>query len=80
MNNTELHISDGAAAQITSLLAEEGNALRIAVEGGGCSGFQYKFAVENAEPTAQDLVFTHKDATVVVDDISLGLIKGSELD
>ena len=75
-----LQITDNAAAHINTLLTEENSAFRIAVEGGGCSGFQYKFSVDAAEPSAQDLTFTHNDATVVVDDISLGLIKGSELD
>jgi iron-sulfur cluster assembly accessory protein len=53
--------------------------LRLAVEGGGCSGFSYIFTVEDATKP-EDRVFEHHGARLVVDDISLDLVKGSTVD
>ena len=54
-------------------------ALRVAVEGGGCSGFSYKFDLaEDAE--ADDVVITRGDAKVLIDEISLVYMAGSEID
>jgi len=53
--------------------------LRVAVEGGGCSGFSYKF--EFAEKANEDdLVITRDGATVVIDEMSLEFLEGSEID
>ncbi len=53
--------------------------LRVAVDGGGCSGFQYRFdLVESAE--ADDLTIEHEGASAVVDSISLDLLRGSLID
>ena len=53
--------------------------LRVAVDGGGCSGFQYRFdLVEVAQP--DDLRVERDGATALVDDISLALLNGSEID
>lgn len=54
-------------------------ALRVAVNGGGCSGFQYEFAVAN-DRGADDLVVIQDGATVLVDSVSLGFLGGSTLD
>ena len=75
-----LSISASAARRLNKVLADEaGAALRISVKGGGCSGFQYAFEVESAR-AEDDLVVTRDGASVVVDPISLEMIKGSELD
>lgn len=76
-------LTDAAAAQINALKTKEGNValrFRITVKGGGCSGFQYEFSLDNHTPGPHDAVFTNHGAEVVVDDISLDVIKGSELD
>jgi iron-sulfur cluster assembly accessory protein len=75
-----ISISASAARRLTAILAgESGAALRISVKGGGCSGFQYAFDVEKTHAD-DDLVAVRDGATVVVDPVSLDLIKGSELD
>jgi iron-sulfur cluster insertion protein len=81
MDNSLL-ISDNAAAQILALLAAESNQkqrLRISVSGGGCSGFQYHFLFDE-EKLDEDHVFEHQGAQVIIDEISLKLLKGSLLD
>lgn len=77
---TDLTISENAARRLNVVLADEpGAALRISVKGGGCSGFSYVFDVDR-QRAAEDFVATRDGATVVVDPISLELLKGSELD
>ena len=75
-----LHISDSAASRINYLLSSEGEnrAFRVTVEGGGCSGFQYKFDFTNILP--DDLRFDKNGAKVVTDQTSLELLKGSTVD
>ena len=53
--------------------------LRVSVEGGGCSGFQYKFDVERAK-AADDLVINRDGAVVLIDPISVNYMAGSEID
>jgi iron-sulfur cluster assembly accessory protein len=74
-------ISERAAKRIGQILKSEGDGamLRISVEGGGCSGFQYKFDVEKAR-AEDDLVITRDGATVVVDPASVPFLAGSEVD
>jgi iron-sulfur cluster assembly accessory protein len=79
----QVEITDSAARRIAQLLAAENadsGAFRVAVEGGGCSGFQYKFAIDPKPAGEHDVIITKDNATVVVDDISLGLLKGSQID
>jgi len=74
-------LTDRAAAKIAGLISETAGAtaFRVSVEGGGCSGFQYKFdLVERAEE--EDLVVRKSNAVVVVDPISLPYMLGSEID
>ena len=75
-------ISDSAAARIAHLLQGEpvGTRLRVAVDGGGCSGFQYKFDFEPAAPAQDDKLFGTADAPVIVDETSLGFVSGAMLD
>jgi iron-sulfur cluster insertion protein len=77
-----LQITDRAARQIAKIVEREGNPalnLRIAVSGGGCSGFQYGFTLDDAV-NDDDRVFTHEGVNVVVDEISLELLAGAEVD
>lgn len=75
-------ISESAAARIAHLLATEpeGTKLRVAVEGGGCSGFQYHYDFVTDAPAPDDMVFGPDNAPVLVDTTSLEFIKGSMLD
>ena len=78
----QLEISDSAAKRIAFLLAKEERPdmkLRIQVQGGGCSGFQYKFDFDY-EQQQDDALFVKQDARVLIDSMSLDFIKGSLLD
>ena len=72
-------ITDKAAERIAALATTPDMFLRIAVHGGGCSGFQYQIFMDNAL-TDDDQRFNQGDASVVIDDISLSLLQGSILD
>ena len=74
-------ISDAAAERITAVLSGEPDmrALRVSVEGGGCSGFSYKFDLA-AEPNDDDVVVINGDAKVYIDELSLVYMGGSEID
>jgi iron-sulfur cluster insertion protein len=81
MNTIDVTLSPAAAKRIQAIGATEGRSvmLRVAVEGGGCSGFQYLFdLVEEAQP--DDLKVERDGAAALVDVISLALLKGSEID
>ncbi len=81
-NMTErFSVTPAASARITKLLADEpaGTRLRVAVEGGGCSGFQYHFTFDAAQQP-DDLQFGSAEAPVVVDEISLQFVEGAALD
>ena len=74
-------ISERAARRIGKILQSEGSGamLRISVEGGGCSGFQYRFDIAR-DRASDDLVISRDDAVVLVDPTSLGFLGGSEVD
>ncbi len=75
-------VTEAAAKRIAWVLSQEehkGLMLRIAVSGGGCSGFQYNFTFDEAAGDA-DFVIKRDGATVLVDETSLELLKGSEID
>jgi len=77
-----LMLSASAARRILKVAEVEGNpelALRISVSGGGCSGFQYSFTLDEA-PTADDVVISRDGARLLVDTVSLEYLKGSEVD
>jgi iron-sulfur cluster assembly accessory protein len=80
-NVAEVTVTERAARQIGAILRREppGTMLRVSVEGGGCSGFQYKFDVERAQ-AADDIVISRDGATVLIDQVSLGYLAGSEID
>jgi iron-sulfur cluster assembly accessory protein len=73
-------ISASAARRLNAILkGDEGAALRISVKGGGCSGFQYAFDVDKTR-AEDDFVAIRDGATVVIDPVSLEMMKGAELD
>lgn len=75
-------LSASAARRIRKVAESEGNpalALRISVSGGGCSGFQYSFTLDEA-PTADDVVIERDGARLLVDTVSLDYLRGSEVD
>jgi len=74
-------VTPRAARRIAEILSDEGGAsmLRVAVTGGGCSGFQYSFALDDARAD-DDLVLERDGAVVLVDPMSLDFLKGAELD
>ena len=78
---TAITVSDRAARRIGEILKTEGSGamLRISVEGGGCSGFQYKFDIEHAK-AADDILVTRDGAGVLIDPMSLKYMAGSEID
>ena len=74
--------TDAAAHKVSNLILEENNPnlkLRVFISGGGCSGFQYGFTFDN-NITPDDHLFERDGVTVVVDDTSLDLLNGAELD
>ena len=74
-------VTERAAVRIKQIVAVEAHAkmLRVSVEGGGCSGFSYKFdLVQQAE--ADDIVIERSGATVLIDPVSVPYMLGSELD
>src|SRR3954467_4415748 len=79
MTEASVTISERAARRIGEILKSEGEGavLRISVEGGGCSGFQYKFDVERARAD-DDLVIAREDAVVLVDPASVPFLPRSE--
>jgi len=77
----DVTLSPNAARRIRAIGEAEGRPvmLRVAVEGGGCSGFQYQFdLVDEAQP--DDLRVELNGAAALVDEVSLALLKGSEID
>jgi iron-sulfur cluster assembly accessory protein len=74
-------LTERAARRIGEILRREppGTMLRVSVEGGGCSGFQYKFDMDRAH-SADDVVIQRDGATVLIDQLSVGYLAGSEID
>ena len=75
-------ITTEAAKKIKSIIEEEDPVpkLRVFVEGGGCTGFQYGFSLEELPPAEDDFVFDKDGISVVVDSVSLQYLNESELD
>jgi len=74
-------VTERAARRIQAVLSKEpaGSMLRVAVNGGGCSGFQYAFDItDRREP--DDLVIERNGAIVLVDQVSLDFLRGSKID
>jgi iron-sulfur cluster assembly accessory protein len=78
---TNVTVSARAARQIGEILKGEaaGAMLRVSVEGGGCSGFQYKFDIERSKAD-DDVLIARDGAAVLIDPVSLGFMAGAEID
>jgi iron-sulfur cluster assembly accessory protein len=81
MTQADITLSAAAASRLKAIAAREGRPvlLRVAVDGGGCSGFQYRFDLIEAADD-DDLTIERDGAAAVVDVVSLALLKGSEID
>lgn len=82
MNATTVSLTERAARRISEIAAGDPAtpALRISVEGGGCSGFSYKFDLVGAGAAADDFVIEKSGAKVLIDPVSLEYMSGSEID
>jgi iron-sulfur cluster assembly accessory protein len=78
---SDIDLTPSAAARVAAIAARLGKPaiLRLSVEGGGCSGFQYKFGLADAVE-AEDLTVERDGVTLVVDDVSIDLVRGSAVD
>jgi iron-sulfur cluster assembly accessory protein len=77
-----INVSPAAASKISELLTEEGKSgsgLRVFVQGGGCSGFQYGLMIEDAGGVG-DQVFESNGVKLFVDPVSISYLKGAEVD
>jgi iron-sulfur cluster assembly accessory protein len=78
--DANISVSNRAANRIREIMAGAGqNALRVSVQGGGCSGFRYDFEIVS-ETNADDLVIEKSGARVAIDPVSVPFIAGSEID
>ncbi|VXC88433.1 Heme biosynthesis protein HemY [Sphingomonas sp. 8AM] len=77
----DIVLTPAAAARVAAIAARQNKPaiLRLSVEGGGCSGFQYRFGFADA-PEPADLIAETDGVRLVVDDISLGLVRGASVD
>ena len=78
---TQITLTENAANRIKAILAKQTDAtmLRVSVDGGGCSGFSYKFGFET-KANANDLIVERDGAQVAIDEMSLEFLDGSEID
>ena len=81
MTEPQITLSESAASRIRQIAEREGKPvmLRVAVEGGGCSGFSYQFDLVD-EAKADDLKIERDGAAALIDEMSMVLLKGSEID
>jgi iron-sulfur cluster assembly protein len=78
--STDVTLTPSAAKRITAIMADQGRAyLRVAVQGGGCSGFSYAFDFADV-PAADDIIVERDGAKVLIDETSLPFLAGSEID
>jgi iron-sulfur cluster assembly accessory protein len=79
--SASITVSERAARRIGDILKDEpsGTMLRVSVEGGGCSGFQYKFDTDRTK-AADDLVISRDGAVILIDPVSVNYMAGSEID
>jgi len=79
--SVNVFVTERAARRIGEILRQEpaGTMLRVSVEGGGCSGFQYRFDTER-QRADDDTVIEQSGATVLIDPVSLNYMAGSEID
>ena len=78
-----INVTETAASKINELLAEEqkdGRGLRVFVQGGGCSGFQYGLMIEENGQGSGDQVFESSGVRLFVDPVSISYLRGAEVD
>ena len=77
----DIALTAAAAARVAAIAGKQGKPaiLRLSVEGGGCSGFQYRFGLADA-PEADDTIVETDGVRLVVDSMSLDLVRGAEVD
>jgi len=82
MDHQAVTLSDSAVRRIAKILSAEpvGTALRVSVEGGGCSGFQYRYDLVQDSPAADDIMLARDGAKVLIDAVSLDYMSGSQID
>lgn len=81
-NGNYMNLETGAVTKLRELIAEEGNPglmLRVFVQGGGCSGFQYGFTFEETK-NEDDFDFAYDEVRVVVDAMSMQYLNGASID
>ncbi len=78
---TDIILTHSAATRVAAIAAKQGKpaVLRLSVEGGGCSGFQYRFGLADA-PEDGDTIAVQDGVSLVVDEMSLDLVRGSAVD
>ncbi|MCF3933042.1 iron-sulfur cluster assembly accessory protein [Acuticoccus sp. M5D2P5] len=80
MTDASFQVTPRALTRVAKILSgEQAGALRVSVEGGGCSGFQYRYDLVEG-PEGDDLIIEGETATVVVDPVSLPFLAGAQLD
>ena len=81
MPRSEISLTPSAAARVAAIAARQGKKpiLRLAVDGGGCAGFQYRFGLAD-EIEAGDLAVERDGVTLVVDEMTLDLVRGGAVD
>lgn len=81
LTQPDIALTAAAAARVAAIASKQAKPaiLRLSVEGGGCSGFQYKFGLAEA-PESEDTVVETDGVQLVVDAMSLDLVRGSEVD
>jgi iron-sulfur cluster assembly accessory protein len=81
MTSSDVALTEQAARRILEILANEapGAVFRVSVEGGGCSGFQYQFAIDPA-PGAEDAIVERDGARLAIDPASIGFLAGARID
>ena len=79
--NTIITVSKEAIEKISDILSKESknSMFRISLEGGGCSGFKYKFNIDDEYNKKNDFLFKESNIKIVIDKISLQYIKGSQI-
>ena len=81
ISTADITLTPSAAKRVAAIAQKQGKPaiLRLSVEGGGCSGFQYRFGLADA-PDSDDTIAETDGVTLVVDDVSLDLVRGSTVD
>jgi iron-sulfur cluster insertion protein len=81
MSMAQINLSESAANRVAMIAQKQGKPaiLRLSVDGGGCSGFQYRFGLADAVD-AEDVIAERGGVTLVVDPVSVDLVEGCEVD